>query len=152
MSERELKLSYAAGLIDGEGCIGMYLNSHNGNYQLRLSVEMGDIRGLELLDELFKGKWYYRPAIKPRREKWTWTLFNQNAFTLLKELEPFMYVKKEHAKIIQDADWVNFKGKPLTINEKETRAKIAIKIKKLNERGYYGEADESQRRSWGKES
>jgi hypothetical protein len=129
----------------------MYLNAHNGNYQLRLSVEMGDLRGLEVLDTLFGGKWYYRPAKKPCREKWTWMLFNSKAYEALKELEPYMFVKKEHAKIIQDADWINYKGKPLNENEKEKRKQIATKIKKLNERGYYGEGDKSERRSWSKE-
>jgi len=151
-TERERKMSYAAGLIDGEGCIGMYLNSHNGNYQLRLSVEMGEDDGLRILDELCKGKWYYRPAKNPKRETYTWMLFNANAYLFLKELEPYMYVKQKHAQIIQSADWINFKGKPLTNHEKEIRKSIANQIKSLNERGYYGEADKSERRSWNQES
>jgi hypothetical protein len=151
MNERIIKLSYAAGLIDGEGCIGMYLNSHNGNYQLRLSVEMGEREGLDILDGLLPGKWYYRPPKNPKRETYTWMLFNSDAYLFLKELEPFMYVKKKHAQIIQEADWINFKGRPLTQNEKDTRKSIATRIKQFNERGYYGEGNESQRRSWNKE-
>jgi len=144
------KLAYCAGLVDGEGCVGMYLNSHNGNYQLRISVEMGDREGLKILDELFPGKWYYRPPLKPRREKWTWMLFNANAYKALIKLEPYLAIKHKHVEEIKKADWISFKGKPLTKDEKTTREKVAKKVKSFNRRGYYGEANKSQRRSWSK--
>lgn len=150
MSEREIKLSYIAGLIDGEGCIGMYLNSHNGNYQLRLSIEMTIKSGLDLVYEVFGGKWYYRPPCVPTREKYTIMLFNKEAFFALKELEKYLIVKKEHAKIIQEADWVSFKNKKMTDEQQLIRVSVSNRIKELNTRGYYGENTKSERKSWSK--
>ena len=38
--ERQLKLAYAAGIVDGEGSVGIYKNNFCNQYQLRITVEM----------------------------------------------------------------------------------------------------------------
>ena len=137
---KELLLAYAAGLIDGEGCIGLYHNSHNGNYQLRITVEMVDKSGMEIISNLFKGKWYYKKAKKPRRARQIWMAFNRNAEDALQQLFPYLIVKRTQAELALKGNWSGFVGgKKLTKKETEIRHEINLKIKKLNQRGYYEE-------------
>lgn len=140
---RELMLAYAGGLIDGEGCIGIYGNSHNGNYQLRISVEMVHNNGLKILNQLFGGRWYNQKAKAPRRARYKWMLFNSKAEKALKQLIPYLLVKHNHAQIALEANWSQFiGGKKLTSEEIKIRHSVYSRIKKLNKRGYYPEEGE----------
>jgi len=135
---REIYLAYSGGLIDGEGCIGIYYNNYNHNYQLRISVEMVNKEGLEILSFLFGGKWYNQKAKNPRRAKYKWMIFNSQAANTLKELLPYLFVKQEHAKVALLGNWHKYiGGKKLSAKEKQIRQKICNKMKELNKRGYY---------------
>lgn len=131
-------LAYAAGLIDGEGCIGTYYNKVHKNYQLRVSVEMCEREGLDHLANLFGGKWYYKQKRAPRRGIYCWMVFNSEAERCLKALYPHLKVKKKHAEAALLGDWHSYnRSNPLTEAEKIIRKEINIKIKSYNERGYY---------------
>jgi len=136
--DREILLAYAGGLIDGEGCIGIYYNSVNHNYQLRISVEMVHKDGLEILDKLFGGRWYNQAAKQPRRARYKWMIFNLTAANALKELLPYLYVKKEHANVALTGCWDAFRGgKTLSQEEIKIRESIHGQMKKLNKRGFF---------------
>lgn len=134
---KEIKLAYAAGLIDGEGCIGIYYNSHNGNYQLRITVEMCERQGLEILYELFDGKWYYKEhSNRPnRRPVYVWMLFNSRAEDALGQLVPYLQVKHKHAINALSVDWHSFAKRPLPPEENEKRAVVHKLMKEYNIRG-----------------
>ena len=135
---KEILLSYAAGIIDGEGCIGMYHNSHNGNYQLRITVEMVDKEALTILGNLFGGKWYIKKAKVPRRERHSWMLFNDEAAIALKQLLPYLTIKKGRAEKALTADWKSFiGGNKMTKEQQSIREEVAKFIKEKNKRGYY---------------
>lgn len=135
---RESLLAYAAGLIDGEGCIGTYYNKVTKNYQLRITVEMVEKEGLVVLEKLFGGKWYYKEAKIPRRARHLWMLFGSEAEKALKELQGYLLIKNKQANEVLKADWSGFIGKPLSDEQVSIRESVNIEIKKLNKRGYYG--------------
>lgn len=130
-------LSYAAGLIDGEGCVGVYRNSHLGSYQLRITVEMVQDEGLAVLRELFGGSMYEKPRKNPKwRPTRSWMVFGSTAETALKELLPHLRVKKSQAELALTADWSSFNSNtPLTDVEKQQRVFVHDEMKKLNKRG-----------------
>lgn len=143
--DHDLKLSYAAGLIDGEGCIGTYWNKVHKNYQLRITVEMVDGEGIDVLIDLFGGKLYHK-IFETRRDTYSWMVFGSVAENSLKELLPFLHVKRDIAVTALKADWTTFKGKPLTEAEKEIRRSVNKEIKILNARGLNGiEGNKPQR-------
>lgn len=132
-------LAYAAGLIDGEGCVGVYRNSHNGNYQLRITVEMTVKRPLDKLYSMFGGRFYYKakanmPNHKPAH---TWMVFNGNAEKVLKLILPYLLVKDKQAKEAIRENWGasynRFQG--ISKRKQGKRVTIAKRIKKLNARG-----------------
>lgn len=128
-------IAYAAGLIDGEGCVGIYLNSQNGNYQLRLSVEMTDKEGLLVLSGVFGGRWYYKKTNPPRKARYSWMLFNSEAANALIILLPYLRVKRKNAKLVLGADWFSFYKRKMTDKQRSIRKRIWLKNKQLNKRG-----------------
>ena len=114
----------------------MYKNSHNGNYQLRITVEMVDRRGLDVIALLFGGRWYSKPNNPPRRARYVWMTFNSEAESALRELSEYMRVKRDHALVALEADWSGFIGRPLPREQKDARERVANRIKEMNARGY----------------
>ena len=136
---QEIGYPYAAGLIDGEGCIGMYWNSVHKNYQLRITVEMTEKGGLDVLYNLFGGRWYYKSPNQSQnlQGRYSWMVFNAEAEKALQSLLPYLIVKKKHAAIALEARWSgNVRFQRLSRQEINKRESVAKRIKNLNKRGY----------------
>lgn len=131
----DVDLAYAAGLIDGEGCIGLYHNSHNGNFQLRITVEMCERHGLDLLASIFGGRWYHKQKSAPRRPCFVWMAFNSEAESALIRLLPFLRVKRRHAEVALTADWHSFYKRKMSPEQQKVRQAVCAEIKILNRRG-----------------
>ena len=101
------KIIYAAGFVDGEGCIGV---DHNvikrtykttgryveyNNFQLRLQVAQKVREPLDLLVELFGGA--VKPKVLHGSTYFHWELYNQKALVAISQLFPYMIVKRESA-------------------------------------------------------
>lgn len=89
-------LGWAAGAIDGEGTIGVYL--HKGHYRLTLAVYNTDPRMVLQLQELFGGSTHtYNNSNKKGRPYFVWIQRAQQARQTLEILLPFFVIKKEQA-------------------------------------------------------
>ena len=107
MTKRE-SLAYAAGIVDGEGYVGITKRHpkkmNNPKYTVRLSIDMTNKKPLLFLQKLFNisnskfgiGK-RYRKNHKPI---FTLNLENDSAVILCKALLPFLLVKKMQVKTI----------------------------------------------------
>lgn len=104
---KETDLAWAAGFIDGEGCIALrrQVGRQKGVeytcYALRLSVTNTDLRCLERLKAMFAGSinratHANRPQNKPC---WTWYCSSANAERALCELLPYLLSKREQAEL-----------------------------------------------------
>ena len=91
---------YAAGLIDGEGYVGIVYAG--GSPQVRLKIVMTD-KGkgaLEKMQDAYGGKLCFdTPAKGNRREAWGWRLNGRAATDLLERLLPALTVKAEPSRI-----------------------------------------------------
>ena len=90
--------AYAAGLIDGEGCIGFYPNGAEA-YVLKIEVGMTSRPCLEFLQRLFGGsissrKWY--PG--QNKQQYGWNISSRKAEAAIKSLLPFLVEKKRQAE------------------------------------------------------
>lgn len=86
--------AYAAGLIDGEGYIG--IQESGGSFQVRLKVAMTDkgLPALRHMERLHGGKIDPpRAATETNRESHAWRLTGQKASRLIAELRPLLLVK-----------------------------------------------------------
>lgn len=95
-----MKDAYAAGLIDGEGYIGIQLSG--GSYQVRLKVSMSD-KGLPALNRMMRiygGKITFEPQRDPkRRDVHTWRVSGVLAADVIRRVRPYLTVKATPADI-----------------------------------------------------
>jgi hypothetical protein len=97
--------AYAAGVIDGEGCIR--INKHKPwkrrkNYAYSLWVSVGETEGqmVRFLYGNFGGHVYERKPKKPNHRPFlTWTIHSGKAREFLKCIYPFLRTKKKQAEI-----------------------------------------------------
>jgi len=100
--------AYAAGLIDGEGCIQIVKEKPckgrprpSNYYYTRVSVSMNDEEGVMLLHGVFGGslKRQHRVTSFGGGYMWDWIIQSKKALEALKHLYPFLRVKKMQAEV-----------------------------------------------------
>ncbi len=102
------KLAYLAGLIDGEGTIGLYLKNKRKDFSLRVSVY-----GTEevLMDWLLLNIGGSVNRVGRRRnpnykQEYSWYVSSSNACELLKMVLPYLVIKLAKARLVIEA-WEN---------------------------------------------
>lgn len=101
----KLTASYIAGIIDGEGSIGLQKNKKsecvNGiNYVPRLRIGMIDKEFIEWLKNSFGGWIYHRKQNGNNKDSYTWQVEGKVMKEIIKKVYPYLRIKKKHAEII----------------------------------------------------
>ena len=136
-------LAWAAGIIDGEGCI--YFNKQKTkagkpSFTLKVEVVQLDPRMPRKLQELFGGNVKYKA--KRQQPHWrpiyVWYLCSQRAADALADILPWLTVKKEQAEIaILSRRYVNRPGQ----SRPEFAGKLAEAATNLSELKHVTVAD-----------
>lgn len=135
----DLKLPYIAGLIDADGSISIiFLRKQRRYYP---GVGFGCYGSEEILEELkrrYGGSFGNR--IKKRKLGWNkepmprWSISDNKAILFLKEILPFLILKKEQAvlaiKLKEEGDWTP--GSKKSVDEMERRESLRKKVHDLN--------------------
>lgn len=136
----ETDKAWAAGFVDGEGCIALIGRSQvlkGKTYQcfvLSLHVANTDIRTLERLKTMFGGTIYptnhkNRPNNKPC---WTWYCRSALAAAALDKLLPYLFSKKEQAELgIASRRYIQGNGRPRAEGNLEAQSQISTQLKHL---------------------
>jgi hypothetical protein len=109
LEKSDAELGWAAGILDGEGCIGLWPDSRRP-YSARMSVYIAntDERMLLEFQRLFGGTVTPRktaamgagfkrvPIIKPQ---WVWQAHGASAIPVLEAVLPYLICKKEKAEL-----------------------------------------------------
>jgi len=152
----DIDLAYAAGIIDGEGCIYISrhkrINRENFTLALKVNVIMCD---LEVIDwfkktfngDLFGGGVYKMPPNKKSnqcRPSYMWGISNSGAINFLKMVLPYLKLKTKQAQeaikfektlFAFDRHAKNGTFLPIPEGLLEQREKIKKQIMSLNRRG-----------------
>ena len=92
-------LAYTAGIIDGEGSIGILPNSQHKSYCLRVEVGSTD-EWLPMWLKFAWGGYVYRAERKlPRQTCWLWYISSRQAAEFLTLILPYLKLKREQAQI-----------------------------------------------------
>ena len=99
----DVTLAYAAGIVDGEGYVGIKRASHKNRYtkgyHARIQVRMCERGPLDLLARLFGGSVRHeRPQCLMHRELFAWEISNAKAESAIRRLMPFLLIKHRPAK------------------------------------------------------
>ena len=96
-------LAYVAGIIDGEGNIGLHkvggCNEHP-YYALKISVGNTNAWLISFLKMQFGGNIYQRKYDNPHhKDCWVWELHAKGAYILLNLILPYLQIKRPQAKL-----------------------------------------------------
>jgi len=97
----EVTKAYAAGLIDGEGYIGISHQTSgrakNSNYQLKVAISMTTKQSVEFMKTHFGGNYYIKPLVEKHKPLFMWAISGDNASQVLRLILPYLQVKKQQA-------------------------------------------------------
>jgi hypothetical protein len=139
--EKIAKLSYLAGIIDGEGSIGIeHLSPTKGRpksyYVCRLTVINTNKNLMELLLHFFGGSYNQRKKIEKRKICYRWHIFGENLEKTLDQLIPYLFIKKQQALIVkQYRETVGKTGWNVTNEVLNKRKELWLQCKELNKLG-----------------
>lgn len=128
-----MDLQYLAGILDGEGHIGIVSNSQ-GRYSVRIQVGNTHFGLIKSLHENYGG---WVDHVTPRNPKWRpfglWYISGGEAVNLLARVEPFLVVKKLQALVVQKVPrFVERRRTHWTAQEQAEAAEARLAIKVLN--------------------
>jgi hypothetical protein len=87
--------SYLAGLIDGEGSVNFYKNTHGSGYIFIIDIWMTDEATIDWLHENFDGKKYSRGKRRIHwKPLWRWRVQGDAAIALYLKIYPFLRIKR----------------------------------------------------------
>jgi hypothetical protein len=104
----EAERAYVAGLLDGEGCISMFLAKQvqaNGTVGQRIGVSLSMYMTHKETVEYIKfatgttGNILPIPGRENRRDQWLWKPNLKEAYAVLQQCEPYMITKKENVRL-----------------------------------------------------
>lgn len=135
--EEFIKLSYFAGIIDGEGCIGIErlsagVHRKRAYYCSRLTVINTDENLMKLLVGFFKGSYNTRKKIEGRKTCYRWHVFGKNQVYALQKLIPFLFIKKAQALLLIEYNKTMKRGRKLTDEILAEREVLWLQCKVLN--------------------
>lgn len=138
--------AYAAGFLDGEGCITIGKARQTGNpqrlyYTLNVTAANTNLAVLQRLEKTYGGSTLGRAdhIAKGWKQGYRWRVSSWGAVAFLKEVMPFLIVKRRQAEIAlefqQNMRHSGNRWSVLSDRECEYREKLYWEIRKLNERG-----------------
>lgn len=140
----DLDCAYAAGIIDGEGCIRINvrrLPSYKGVGQLTLLVHVTNT-SLAMLDWLHT-RWYGRRSwragseIGNRKAQGQWTVAANKALHFLDDIYPYLVVKRPQAKWARRFQrYVQRGGRHRDQRLFDLQVRFAMELRRMNWRGF----------------
>ena len=102
-------MAYLAGIIDGEGYIGIAKTTRRDmvspSYKEKVSIRMVSSDAVTLLAETFEGTvWREKPHANNGRPMWAWEATRQRARRVLIALLPWLRVKRANAETVLELD------------------------------------------------
>jgi len=133
--KREI-LAYTAGIIDGEGYIGITKSGKHKSgtirYTMKVVVGSTDYPMVDFLKVNFGGCVSTRKTVGNRQPQWAWEVTSNKAVVFLNQIIEFLRIKRTQAEL---AVMFQGDGRPMrkaTKNETTNIKKYVSELKKLN--------------------
>jgi len=133
-------LAHIAGIVDGEGCVGIYRHRYRASGEDRMShhvrlniantcVPLMDYLSVHLGGEV---RVYARGTHKP---VYVWQAYGENAGMVLQAILPYLVVKKQHAEIaLEFLGLGHYDRNGVPDGVSAARESLAVRMSVLNER------------------
>ena len=103
----QTELAYTAGIVDGEGCLGIYLANNGENYKPTyyaiVTVVNTDKCLLQWLEKSYGGRVFqvrHKEEGKNWKPIWRWEIRTSEALQFLTAIYPFLFIKKAQADVL----------------------------------------------------
>jgi hypothetical protein len=128
--------AYLAGLLDGEGWIGMWHPRGSGVYGCRVGIRMTDRQPIDVMFRRYGGTFSLDESSRPShwRAIFEWKVCGRSCLPVLRDALPFLLVKRLQARIVL-AVAASYDGGRLDVMERERRRIAYLVLKSLNARG-----------------
>lgn len=127
----EWKIGYLAGMIDGEGVIGIYRSppSKNGfrRYTERVRICVNQMTPLKFLQQEVGGNLRWRRTTDDYELEWNGLIAKE----IIKLTFDFLFIKKEQAQVLLDFP-VHATPKRFSQEERDKREELYLRMKALN--------------------
>ena len=141
--EKKIRLSYLAGAIDSDGYITFTVSNYRKNKGQAKNPDMYELIGLtqitkivpQLLKKEFSGCLFTeKSSTKNGKMLYTWRVSRVLARKCIKELYPYLKIKKKQAKyLIRFESTVQRNNKPLSLAKLKQRQKLLTSLRSLND-------------------
>lgn len=135
------ELAYTAGIIDGEGCIIIHIQSRTNTskvgYQAKVFVGNTSEELIRWLARNYGGKAYFEANKNAKRKDiWRWVITGNKVLTFLELVYPYLRLKKAQAELAINFQKVRRgKGHPFTEDELGLAKMQKALMNGLNKRG-----------------
>ena len=138
----DLELAYIAGIVDGEGYISIITNSYITRYGnpgkqriMRAGVGMTNPVIPMMLREAYGGTISFRKNGELWKDRYDWNIYSKKALVFLKDILPYLIIKKEQAELAIQFQESKVVGVHLGLYEDIVQEVRQLKIQELNKRG-----------------
>lgn len=117
-------LAYAAGIFDGEGCVGIWGNPHVKSRALMLHVHITNTNKevLDLFAKRFGSTVQLRkPATRKHQAIYRWAINSDHAISFLDQVYQFLVIKKEQVDVAREFQRFINERRPARLAAKRTR-------------------------------
>jgi len=138
----ETDWAYLAGIVDGEGCIGVYESrrSHSARGILhicQLSIANTDYQLMDIFSQHFGG-WITTRPCPPGKDMYYWQVSSERAEPIIRNLLPYLRIKKEQAYVaIRFCRTLQHNNKRLSDKTFKERQRCRQLMQQLNYRGIH---------------
>lgn len=136
----DTELAYAAGLFDGEGCVG--IEEHHG-FTVLAQIAMTTPKPLLWMQSKFGGQFRKHNAKHlaetNRKDQWYWRIVTKQARKFLADIRPWLQVKDQQADLILSLNFYE-RGNIYAVTSADRAARDHAKkrLSELNKRGRLG--------------
>ncbi len=132
----EIEKAYIAGIIDGEGSIGLWRHRKNETATPNVSVANNSLELLQWIKFRVGGTIISKKKRKTHHNySYAWSVRQDRAIRLLNEIKEFLIIKKKQAELItSEYKSVTHRAGKYIPQMLEKKQKLVEKMKKLNQR------------------
>ena len=130
------ELAYAAGILDGEGCVSLEKTNGRPNkrgYRISLFAVVSNTNEslLQWLKDKFGGQVRQYKRREDRKACWVWRICAQQAAGFLEAVRPYLIVKSSEVDLALEFQKEKVAGQPLTDKQDELQVSQYLRMREL---------------------
>ena len=132
----EVEKAYLAGIVDGEGSIGLWRHRKNQTHSPNVSVANNDLQLLKWIQSRVGGTIVSKKKrMAHHGDSYTWAIKQNRALNFLNEIKKYLIVKQEQAELItNEYKLVTHRAGKYSPEMLKRKEQLVDKIRQLNKR------------------